>query len=113
MFISRELKCKRCNHVQGHIISRSADEEKDYSGEEKCEHCEAIDWERHMSVPVVRTAKLSRTYVDGGAGRPDKKVFEDIRRASQLDKQAANWNKDSTEYKEAKRESKRLRKIDK
>jgi len=113
MFISRELACAACGNIQGHLIDRKNDEEGDYSGEEPCEECGEKDWYRVFSVPQIRTQKLSRTYLDGGIGRGDKNTLDDIRKASRLDKYAANLNKDSTEYKEAKKESKRLRTVKK
>lgn len=112
MFISRDLICASCGNVQDHLIDRKKDEEHDYSEEEPCHECGDVTWYRTFSIPHVRT-RTSSSYIDGGVGRSDRQAYKDYKKSVDLDKKAANMNKDSVEYKESKREARRLRTIKK
>lgn len=88
--------CAECNHITIHYVSF---ENRDTP--QVCEACDGLGNRVYATPPQVRTAKTSRTFVDGT--RNDG-YAEEIKAAA-LDSEAMNHRPESSKYKELKAEA--------
>lgn len=92
--------CPECGHV---TVAFRSYEERDQP--QVCEMCDGVASRAWVTAPQTRTAKTSRTFLDGTRNDGYK---EEVK-AAELDAEAMNHNPKSAKYQELKAEAKARR----
>lgn len=102
-----DIKCEDCEETW---IANLRYDERDMH--QLCEECKKMTGRRFYGNVVIRSAKLSKTFIDktsAGGGRPDSDGFDGLKKAAELEVKNVNIRKDTEEYRQNKKEIKRLK----